>query len=158
MLNDHIISIPTGSEDYSFKATRKVCHSRVVASLVTLGVIRIPTQQNIYEENLFCCEDERFELDLLIEQNAAAIRVIEPIVQQINTLKPDDAKAYALLLRPDCHLLSLSLSLLAGPARDLMSHHVRTLARMLAGCGSARTWTFCTCARSRVCTARRGPT
>jgi paired amphipathic helix protein Sin3a len=41
-LNDTVISIPTGSEDFSFKATRK----------------------NIYEENLFKCEDERFEVRL----------------------------------------------------------------------------------------------
>ncbi len=40
VLNDTVISIPTGSEDFSFKATRK----------------------NIYEENLFKCEDERFEV------------------------------------------------------------------------------------------------
>ena len=37
VLNDKCISIPTGSEDFSFKSTRK----------------------NIYEENLFKCEDER---------------------------------------------------------------------------------------------------
>ena len=40
VLNDRLVSIPTGSEDFSFKSTRK----------------------NIYEENLFKCEDERFEL------------------------------------------------------------------------------------------------
>lgn len=40
VLNDYFISIPIGSEDYSFKATRK----------------------NVYEENLFKCEDERFEV------------------------------------------------------------------------------------------------
>lgn len=54
-------SIPTGSEDFSFKSTRK----------------------NIYEENLFKCEDERFELDMVIENNAAAIRVLEPVVEQV---------------------------------------------------------------------------
>ncbi len=40
VLNDRVISLPTGSEDFSFKSTRK----------------------NIYEENLFKCEDERFEV------------------------------------------------------------------------------------------------
>jgi hypothetical protein len=44
VLNDVCVSIPTGSEDFSFKSTRK----------------------NIYEENLFKCEDERFELDMVV--------------------------------------------------------------------------------------------
>jgi len=64
VLNDTCISIPTGSEDFSFKATRK----------------------NIYEENLFKCEDERFELDMLIENNSAAIRVLEPLSDQVAAL------------------------------------------------------------------------
>lgn len=70
VLNDSCVSIPTGSEDFSFKSTRK----------------------NIYEENLFKCEDERFELDMLIENNAAAIRVLEPLVDQIAAMPPEQAK------------------------------------------------------------------
>eukprot|EP00954_Amorphochlora_amoebiformis_P021390 1346080-Amorphochlora_amoeboformis.AAC.3 len=67
VLNNRCISIPTGSEDFSFKATRK----------------------NIYEENLFKCEDERFELDMVIENNASAIRVLEPLEKKIDALTPE---------------------------------------------------------------------
>jgi len=40
-LNDHWVSVTSGSEDYSFKHMRK----------------------NQYEESLFRCEDDRSELD-----------------------------------------------------------------------------------------------
>jgi hypothetical protein len=40
VLNDVWVSVPTGSEDFSFKVTRK----------------------NTYEEALFKCEDERYEV------------------------------------------------------------------------------------------------
>lgn len=70
VLNDTCVSIPTGSEDFSFKSTRK----------------------NIYEENLFKIEDERFELDMLIENNSAAIRVLEPLNDQIAIMPPEAAK------------------------------------------------------------------
>ena len=52
--------------------------------------------QNIYEEALFRCEDERYELDVLIEQNAAAIRVLEPIVADIQQLTADQRKRCAM--------------------------------------------------------------
>jgi len=74
VLNNRCISIPTGSEDFSFKATRK----------------------NQYEENLFKCEDERFELDMLIENNASAIRVLEPIQKRIEEMSPQEASHFTL--------------------------------------------------------------
>ncbi|CAF2040613.1 unnamed protein product [Brassica napus] len=51
VLNDHWVSVTSGSEDYSFKHMRK----------------------NQYEESLFRCEDDRFELDMLLESVNAAI-------------------------------------------------------------------------------------
>mmetsp|Transcript_21997 Transcript_21997/g.42715 ORF Transcript_21997/g.42715 Transcript_21997/m.42715 type:complete len:1011 (+) Transcript_21997:60-3092(+) len=89
VLNNRCISIPTGSEDFSFKSTRK----------------------NQYEENLFKCEDERFELDMVIENNAAAIRILEPLEQKIEEMTPEQAKAFAL---PD----------------DLDILHIRAIARV----------------------------
>jgi len=74
VLNNRCISIPTGSEDFSFKSTRK----------------------NQYEENLFKCEDERFELDMVIENNASAIRVLEPLEEKIEKMTPKEALAYKL--------------------------------------------------------------
>jgi paired amphipathic helix protein Sin3a len=57
-----------GSEDYSFKHFRK---NQCVAS-------RLPTAPSMtrdccrYEESLFKCEDDRYELDMVIECNASA--------------------------------------------------------------------------------------
>jgi len=44
VLNDHWVSVTSGSEDYSFKHMRK----------------------NQYEESLFRCEDDRFELTIYL--------------------------------------------------------------------------------------------
>ncbi|KAL3694267.1 hypothetical protein R1sor_007918 [Riccia sorocarpa] len=56
VLNDSWVSVTSGSEDYSFKHMRK----------------------NQYEESLFRCEDDRFELDMLLEStNVTARRVAE---------------------------------------------------------------------------------
>ena len=56
VLNDVWVSQPVGSEGtYSFKHVRK----------------------NHYEEELFRCEDERYELDMVIDSNVAAIAMIE---------------------------------------------------------------------------------
>jgi paired amphipathic helix protein Sin3a len=63
--NDSWVSVPTGSEDYSFKSMRK----------------------NQYEEALFKCEDERFEIDMVIEANASTISILEPLAHEIEVLK-----------------------------------------------------------------------
>lgn len=52
VLNDDWVSVTSGSEDFSFKAMRK----------------------NQYEESLFRCEDDRFEMDMIIETNASVVR------------------------------------------------------------------------------------
>jgi paired amphipathic helix protein Sin3a len=54
------VSVPTGSEDGGFKNNRK----------------------NQYEEMLFKCEDDRFELDLVIELNASTVRVLEQMLKE----------------------------------------------------------------------------
>uniref|UniRef100_K3WZV4 Histone deacetylase interacting domain-containing protein n=1 Tax=Globisporangium ultimum (strain ATCC 200006 / CBS 805.95 / DAOM BR144) TaxID=431595 RepID=K3WZV4_GLOUD len=63
--NDSWVSVPTGSEDFSFKNMRK----------------------NQYEEALFKCEDERFEIDMVIDANASTISVLEPLAREIEVLK-----------------------------------------------------------------------
>lgn len=69
VLNDAMLSCPTfTSEDSTFVGSKK----------------------NQYEEALFKCEDERFELDLLIEYNLAAIAVFDPIVKRLDTMSPED--------------------------------------------------------------------
>ncbi|CAI5709593.1 unnamed protein product [Hyaloperonospora brassicae] len=66
--NDLWVSVPTGSEDFSFKSMRK----------------------NQYEEALFKCEDERFEIDMVIETNASTISVLEPLANEIEVLKKSE--------------------------------------------------------------------
>jgi histone deacetylase complex regulatory component SIN3 len=65
VLNDQWVSVPTGSEDFSFKISRK----------------------NAYEDALFHCEDERHEVDQCIENNASCIRILEPLAEEIAVLK-----------------------------------------------------------------------
>ncbi|PIN24928.1 hypothetical protein CDL12_02316 [Handroanthus impetiginosus] len=62
VLNDHWVSVTSGSEDYSFKHMRK----------------------NQYEESLFRCEDDRFELDMLLESVNATTKRVEELLDSIN--------------------------------------------------------------------------
>ncbi|XP_051122628.1 paired amphipathic helix protein Sin3-like 5 [Andrographis paniculata] len=57
VLNDRWVSVTSGSEDYSFKHMRK----------------------NQYEESLFRCEDDRFELDMLLEAVKSTAKRIEEL-------------------------------------------------------------------------------
>lgn len=68
VLNDQWVSFPTWSEDSTFVGSRK-------------------TQ---YEEYMYRCEDERFEMDVVIETNASTIRVLENVQKKINRMKPED--------------------------------------------------------------------
>eukprot|EP00752_Nemacystus_decipiens_P012829 g11361.t1 len=65
VLNDLWVSVPVGSEDNNFKHMRR----------------------NPHEEQLFKIEDERFELDMLIDGVAAAIARLEPVEEEIEALK-----------------------------------------------------------------------
>ncbi|KAJ4765389.1 paired amphipathic helix Sin3-like protein [Rhynchospora pubera] len=62
VLNDAWVSVTSGSEDYSFKHMRK----------------------NQYEESLFRCEDDRFELDMLVESAKSAIKRVEKLIKKMN--------------------------------------------------------------------------
>ncbi|CAA0820219.1 Paired amphipathic helix protein Sin3-like 1 [Striga hermonthica] len=62
VLNDHWVSVTSGSEDYSFKHMRK----------------------NQYEESLFRCEDDRFELDMLLQSVSSTAKRAEELLNNIN--------------------------------------------------------------------------
>nr|XP_043634301.1 paired amphipathic helix protein Sin3-like 2 isoform X2 [Erigeron canadensis] len=62
VLNDLWVSVTSGSEDYSFKHMRR----------------------NQYEESLFRCEDDRFELDMLLESVNSATKRAEELLNSIN--------------------------------------------------------------------------
>ncbi|AES74611.2 putative transcription regulator Others family [Medicago truncatula] len=61
VLNDHWVSVTSGSEDYSFKHMRR----------------------NQYEESLFRCEDDRFELDMLLESVSSAAKRADELYNSI---------------------------------------------------------------------------
>ncbi|MED6136698.1 Paired amphipathic helix protein Sin3-like 4 [Stylosanthes scabra] len=83
VLNDHWVSVTSGSEDYSFKHMRK----------------------NQYEESLFRCEDDRFELDMLLESVNATTKRVEELLEKINNniIKGDSP------VRIEEHLTALNL-------------------------------------------------
>ncbi|XP_047310772.1 paired amphipathic helix protein Sin3-like 2 [Impatiens glandulifera] len=69
VLNNRWVSVTSGSEDYSVKHIRR----------------------NTYEENLFRCEDDRFELDMLLESVRATAKRAEELLNRLNnnTVTPD---------------------------------------------------------------------
>ncbi|KAI8032315.1 Paired amphipathic helix protein Sin3-like 2 [Camellia lanceoleosa] len=69
LLNDHWVSVTSGSEDYSFKHMRR----------------------NQYEESLFRCEDDRFELDMLLESVSSTSKRAEDLLNCLNdnTIRPE---------------------------------------------------------------------
>ncbi|KAM1942670.1 hypothetical protein ACFX15_011111 [Malus domestica] len=83
VLNDHWVSVTSGSEDYSFKHMRK----------------------NQYEESLFRCEDDRFELDMLLESVNVTTKRVEELLEKVNnnTIKMDSP------IRIEEHFTALNL-------------------------------------------------
>ncbi|KAL1828774.1 paired amphipathic helix protein Sin3-like 3 isoform X2 [Daucus carota subsp. sativus] len=83
VLNDHWVSVTSGSEDYSFKHMRK----------------------NQYEESLFRCEDDRFELDMLLESVNVTTKRVEELLDRINdnSIKTDS------LIHIEDHFTALNL-------------------------------------------------
>lgn len=49
-----------------------------------------------YEESIYRCEDERFELDVVIETNASTIRVLEGVYKKINRMTQEETQKYKL--------------------------------------------------------------
>jgi paired amphipathic helix protein Sin3a len=69
VLNNVWVSLPVGSEEsYTFRHMRR----------------------NTYEEILFRCEDERFEIDMVIDSNATTLARLEPIAEEIAQLAQEE--------------------------------------------------------------------
>ncbi len=92
MLNDKWVSVPTGSEDFSFKNMRK----------------------NQYEEALFRCEDERYEIDMVIDNNASAINCLDGINREMSLARLGGGVAWDFRIDP----------------RSLSTIHVKAIARI----------------------------
>ncbi|KAH8372004.1 hypothetical protein KR093_009691 [Drosophila rubida] len=79
VLNDKWVSFPTwASEDSTFVTSRKT-----------------QFEETIYR-NIHRTEDERFELDLVIEVNSATIRVLENVQKKISRMSPEELAKYHL--------------------------------------------------------------
>jgi paired amphipathic helix protein Sin3a len=74
VLNDTWVSFPTWAEDSTFVTSRK-------------------TQ---YEEFIYRCEDERFELDVVIETNSATIKVLEGVQKKLSRMSPEEIVKFKL--------------------------------------------------------------
>jgi paired amphipathic helix protein Sin3a len=107
VLNDIWVSIPIGSEEsYSFKHMRK----------------------NQYEEALFKCEDERFEIDMVIDSNMSTIRTLEPLYEELCHIKQmhrGESSLHALSTVPTVPRVSIQLD-----KRQLSTIHLNSIARI----------------------------
>ena len=65
--------------DYDATASRSRC---------LLAVVSTPPPRTRYLRfNHARCEDERHEIDMVLDNNAAAVRVLEPLAEEIAALK-----------------------------------------------------------------------
>uniref|UniRef100_A0A8C9TBX8 SIN3 transcription regulator family member A n=1 Tax=Scleropages formosus TaxID=113540 RepID=A0A8C9TBX8_SCLFO len=74
VLNDTWVSFPSWSEDSTFVSSKK-------------------TQ---YEEHIYRCEDERFELDVVLETNLATIRVLEAVQKRLSRMSAEEQARFRL--------------------------------------------------------------
>ncbi|KAL1419890.1 hypothetical protein MTO96_004643 [Rhipicephalus appendiculatus] len=74
VLNDTWVSFPSWSEDSTFVSSRK-------------------TQ---YEEYIYRCEDERFELDVVVETNLSTIRILEAIQKKLQRMNAEERARFQL--------------------------------------------------------------
>lgn len=74
VLNDTWVSFPAYAEESTFVTSKK-------------------TQ---YEEFIYRCEDERFELDVVIETNSATIKVLEGVQKKLSRMSPEEVNRFKL--------------------------------------------------------------
>ncbi|KAI3376916.1 hypothetical protein L3Q82_000165 [Scortum barcoo] len=74
VLNDTWVSFPSWSEDSTFVSSKK-------------------TQ---YEEHIYRCEDERFELDVVLEANLATIRMLETVQRRLSRMSAEEQLRFKL--------------------------------------------------------------
>lgn len=74
VLNDTWVSFPSWSEDSTFVSSRK-------------------TQ---YEEYIYRCEDERFELDVVVETNLSTIRILEAVQKKLQRMSAEERQRFQL--------------------------------------------------------------
>jgi paired amphipathic helix protein Sin3a len=107
-LNDEWVSVPSGSEDFSYSHYRK----------------------NQYEESLFKCEDDRFELDMLIETNASTMRIMQGMLEDADK---DRNKSAKLALNPLKAVHLKAVERVYGDHGPEMVEHLKRAPRIALG-------------------------
>ncbi len=74
VLNDHCVLFPTFTDESSSVASKK----------------------SVFEEHMYKIEDERFELDIVMEVNLSAIRALESVQLHMNSLTSDQLNHFQL--------------------------------------------------------------
>ena len=74
VLNDHCVLFPTFTDESSSVASKK----------------------SVFEEHMYKIEDERFELDIVMEVNLSAIRALESVQLHMNALPADQLNHFQL--------------------------------------------------------------
>ncbi|CAF1317350.1 unnamed protein product [Adineta ricciae] len=74
VLNDHCVLFPTFTDESSSVAAKK----------------------SVYEEHMYKIEDERFELDIVMEVNLSAIRALESVQSHMSSLTPEQLNNFQL--------------------------------------------------------------
>lgn len=85
VLNDTWVSVPLGSEDSNGRNQRR----------------------NQYQEALFKCEDDRYEVDIIMESNKSAIRALEPLAREIEALNAENGPGSKFRYRLEKRTLSV---------------------------------------------------
>jgi paired amphipathic helix protein Sin3a len=56
----------------------------------------VAAKKSVFEEHMYKIEDERFELDIVMEVNLSAIRALESVQLHINSLTPEQLNNFQL--------------------------------------------------------------
>mmetsp|Transcript_36215 Transcript_36215/g.53111 ORF Transcript_36215/g.53111 Transcript_36215/m.53111 type:complete len:833 (+) Transcript_36215:2-2500(+) len=87
-------------------------------------------RRNLYEELLFKIEDERFEMDMAIERNWGAMKVLEPMAEEALNLKETEERDGQPIGRMQYKLRQ----------RSLGSNHIGAIARLYGDKGDEVVW------------------
>ena len=115
VLNDVWVSLPVGSEEsYTFRHMRR----------------------NTYEETLFRVEDERFEIDMVLDSNAATLQRLLPIAEEIAMLSKEETLPLDMANASDATGLGAKRYQYTFDSKTLGVIHRNTVSRIYGDSGS----------------------
>ncbi|MFH4982381.1 hypothetical protein AB6A40_009090 [Gnathostoma spinigerum] len=83
----------------------------------------VHSKKSQYEEFIYRTEDERYELDIVIEVNKSALETLEMINRKMQRMKPEDANKFKL----DANIGSSSPSLMYRAVKRIYGEHVHKI-------------------------------